>query len=196
MCQKNLGFGKESPWLRRERLQGGRRESKKPDDGGSTDADARQERARSVFRASGGSRRIPRARLESDAAMRRRSTDANHVRPDATFGLPRSRRPTRVQGKREVRCARSGAFGDARARSSAPKRGGTWDSDASKRLCRRTSPRRRVGVGVSAARVVRLCTVTRHPRFFSVHLRLSCAVAGDRCRVDRRQVASHAQEKN
>ena len=128
-------------------------------------------------------------RIDADAARasRVRRGDApaidgreSRLESDATFGLPRSRRPTRVQGKREVRCARSGAFGDARARSSVPKRGGTWDRDASKRLCRRTSPRRRVGVGVSAARVVRLCTVTRHPRFFSVHLRLSCAVAGDR----------------
>lgn len=129
---------------------------------------------------------MPRARLESDAATRPRSTDANRVRPDATFGLPRRAASCLLAGsvqRKRVVDARSSAFGDARSRNVAPKRGQSWDRDASERRYRRTSLRRRVGVCVSAPRRASrsLCRVTRHPRFF--HLRLCCALAGSTCRV-------------
>lgn len=153
---------------------------------------------------------MPRARLESDAATRPRSTDANRVRPDATFGLPRRAASCLLAGsvqRKRVVDARSSAFGDARSRNVAPKRGQSWDRDASERRYRRTSLRRRVGVCVSAARRASrsLCRVTRHPRFF--HLRLCCAtrqdlqsrlarVSGDWARRGRRAENNYSRHKS
>ena len=87
-----------------------------------------------------------------------------------------------VQRKRVVD-ARSSAFGDARSRNVAPKRGRSWDRDASERRYRRTSLRRRVGVCVSAARRASREFVHGDAAPALFHLRLCCALAGSACRV-------------
>lgn len=87
-----------------------------------------------------------------------------------------------VQRKRVVD-ARSSAFGDARSRNVAPKRGRSWDRDASERRYRRTSLRRRVGVCVSAARRASREFVHGDAALALFHLRLCCALAGSACRV-------------
>ena len=113
---------------------------------------------------------MPRARLESDAATRRRSTDANRVRPDATFGLPRRA----ASAYWPARCRESAWSMPARVPSET-RALETWRRNAAGRgiATRRSddidAPRCDEGSASACllrdARVVSLCTVTRHRAF-------------------------------